>query len=73
MTPDGQLLLVPDGRILPQDLSLELGVPIDLVEDAHWRLPHHQRVSDMAWFVLAEDLPAWEEWANAVRGRVAAA
>jgi hypothetical protein len=72
MPPD-QLLLVPDGPMEPEDLSVELGVPVDLVEHARWHLPHHQRVSDMSWFVMPEDLPAWEEWASAVRGRVAAA
>jgi hypothetical protein len=62
-------------RLLPQDIAVELSAPIEWVEEARWTLPLplHVRVRDGSWFVLRDDLHAWESaWELATRGRVAA-
>ena len=67
--------MTSDGRLLPEDLLYELGngVTPEWVEDARWHLPHHVRVRDGSWFILLEDLPAWEwAWERARSSRVAA-
>jgi hypothetical protein len=62
-----------DGRLLPQDVAVELSAPIEWVEESRWLLPHHQRVSDMSWFVAVEDLHIWESaWELAKTRGVAA-
>jgi hypothetical protein len=59
--------------LLPEDLARELNAPPEWVEEAHWFLPHHVKVRDNSWHVVAADMHVWQHaWERATKPRAAA-